>query len=67
MVTPNCTQNIALILRVMEIILQEVSLLHDFLTQYLNLTQMEVFPSFFPPFPKKNHLGVCVDPALSGN
>lgn len=32
MVTPNCTWNIALILEFLVIILQEVSLLHDFLT-----------------------------------
>lgn len=53
-VTPNCTRNIALTSKVAEIILQEVSLLHDFLTLCLNLTQMEAFPSFhFPPFPGK--------------
>jgi len=38
MVTSNCTRNIILTSKVMERILQKVSLLCDFLTPYLNLT-----------------------------
>lgn len=39
MVTSNCTRDIILAAKVMERMLQEVSLLYYFLTLYLNLTQ----------------------------